>query len=467
MMKISPKNWLLLGVFLGMLVAALLLLPMLPEQFDRWQATSKIEQLKQEHKALAKESKSSKQYGRIGQAEVVAYYPSNLESSTNQQIQELILADTQKLNPEGQDKDLNALIFYLVDKEEGAFANTQQVKLLKREYPISSTYVGTEKETTLASYYYTDEGKQLQLDELFQDPEAAQSKMLDMIKANLLAQNLNADRVAEVVETLQYTDLADWDFYYDKKSFWIHLPQAIGEVKQVAVPLTILFDVINPDMLKGADAESYQAYIAPSTKKVIALTFDDGPDSQLTPKLLDILEKEKVPATFFVLGRNVAGNEQILKRMSKRGSEIANHTFNHPNLQLLPTDGALAEIRDTQSEIKRATGIDSKLFRPPFGNYTSQTRLYGGLPTILWSVDTLDWQSHNPAMILEQVKTYARPGGIVLMHDIHKETIDAVPAVIDYLKKEGYEFVTVSDLLKTKGIDPQGIYYDRDGLIEE
>ncbi|MBF0843846.1 peptidoglycan-N-acetylglucosamine deacetylase, partial [Streptococcus danieliae] len=102
----------------------------------------------------------------------------------------------------------------------------------------------------------------------------------------------------------------------------------------------------------------------------------------------------------------------------------------------------LAEIRDTQSEIKRATGIDSKLFRPPFGNYTSQTQLYGGLPTILWSVDTLDWQSHNPAMILEQVKTYARPGGIVLMHDIHKETIDAVPAVIDYLKEEGYEFVT-------------------------
>ena len=90
MKKISPKNWLLLGVFLGMLAAALLLLPMLPEQFDRWQATSKIEQLKQDHKALAKESKSSKQYGRIGQAEVVAYYPSNLESTTNQQIQELI-----------------------------------------------------------------------------------------------------------------------------------------------------------------------------------------------------------------------------------------------------------------------------------------------------------------------------------------------------------------------------------------
>lgn len=466
MRKISPKNWLMFVLFLGMLVAALLLLPMVPEQFDRWQASSKIEQLKQENAALAKKSKSAKQYGRIGRVEVVAYYPSNLEASTNQQIQDLILADTQTLNPEGEDKDLNALIFYLVDKEEGAFVNTQQVKLVKREYPVSPTYVGTEKETILASYYYTDEGEQLRLDQLFQDPEAAHSKMLDMIKANLLSQNLNADRVAEVIESLQYTDLADWDFYYDKKSFWIQLPQTVGEVKQVAVPLTILFDVINPDMLKGADAKSYQDYIAPSTKKVIALTFDDGPDTQLTPKLLDILEKEEIPATFFVLGRNVAGNEKILRRMNKQGSEVANHTFNHPNLQLMTTDSALAEIRETQSEIKRATGIDSKLFRPPFGNYTAQTQLYAGLPTILWSVDTLDWQNHNPEMILEQVKTYARPGGIVLMHDIHKETIDAVPAVIDYLKEEGYEFVTVTDLLKTKGIDPQGIYYDRDGLGE-
>lgn len=186
-------------------------------------------------------------------------------------------------------------------------------------------------------------------------------------------------------------------------------------------------------------------------KKLVALTFDDGPNYN-TNKILDVLNKYHVPATFFVLGSKIKGNEYILKKMKNSGMEIGNHTYNHLLLTKYKEDKIKKEITDTNNLIFEIIGKEPKLFRPSYGSFNKKIKNISEMPIIIWDIDTLDWKYHNSKKITSRVVNKVKDGDIVLMHDIYSATANALDNIIPMLANKGYSFVTVSDLFYYKGI---------------
>jgi len=183
----------------------------------------------------------------------------------------------------------------------------------------------------------------------------------------------------------------------------------------------------------------------------IAMTFDDGPSSANTPRLLEILKQRNIKATFFLIGQNAASNPEIVRRILADGHEVGNHSWTHPQLSKLSDDRVTTEINKTQDAIKEASGFTPTLLRPPYGAITARQREWiesqFGLSIILWSVDPFDWKRPGASVITQRILSQVRPGAIILSHDIHKQTVDAMPATLDGLIARGYKFVTVTQLI--------------------
>jgi peptidoglycan-N-acetylglucosamine deacetylase len=183
----------------------------------------------------------------------------------------------------------------------------------------------------------------------------------------------------------------------------------------------------------------------------IALTFDDGPNKTLTPKLLDLLAAHHMKATFFVVGQNAADYPDILRRAVREGHEIANHTWSHPNLARMSDEGVRRELQKTDDAIFAALGKHPTLLRPPYGSITAHQKHWihddFGYRIIIWDVDPLDWKRPGPTVICNRILKETRPGSIVLAHDIHAPTIEAMVATFDQLDRKGFKSVTVSELL--------------------
>lgn len=183
----------------------------------------------------------------------------------------------------------------------------------------------------------------------------------------------------------------------------------------------------------------------------VAMTFDDGPHPELTPKLLNELKKRGIKATFYVVGRNVEQYPDIVKRMADEGHEVANHTWSHPSLPKLGAEGVRKQMHDTTAAIRKACGVTPVTMRPPYGatNAALNRRMAEdyGMKVILWSVDPQDWKYRNATTVYNRIVQNAHPGAIILAHDIHASTIKAMPEVFDTLTAKGYKFVTVSELL--------------------
>jgi len=188
-----------------------------------------------------------------------------------------------------------------------------------------------------------------------------------------------------------------------------------------------------------------------SAERIIALTFDDGPHPTNTPRLLNILRQYDVPATFFVIGNLVDRYPAIARRIVEEGHEIGNHTYTHANLSKLPNHALHQELQKGREAIIRATGTAPQILRPPYGALKTQQRLYAkynfGYPTILWNVDPLDWKRPGVQVVANRLVAGATNGGILLAHDLHSTTVDAIPSVLSRLKAQGYRFVTVSQLI--------------------
>lgn len=189
-----------------------------------------------------------------------------------------------------------------------------------------------------------------------------------------------------------------------------------------------------------------------SDLKILALTFDDGPHRENTPRLLDMLKQRNVKATFFTIGRSVDLYPHIAKRIADEGHEIGNHTYTHGNLSKMNTAKVRNELDKGRDAINRATGLTPTIMRPPYGALLSSQRDWVlkayGYPTILWSVDPMDWKDRNASVVANRLITRARPGGILLAHDLHKTTVDAMPKTLDTLLGQGYKFVTVTELIR-------------------
>ena len=212
---------------------------------------------------------------------------------------------------------------------------------------------------------------------------------------------------------------------------------------------------------RGADFSEVPAVQAPATamvlkpqprvdcekSKCVALTFDDGP-GKYTSSLLDMLAKENVSATFYMLGQNVANFPGAVNRMAYEGHQLGNHTFDHRSLTGLSAEEIMHELSATESAIRRATGLTPDTLRPPYGAHDSAVDQLLNTPIVLWDVDTLDWQHHDPKKTVDLAMGQTHPGSIILMHDIHESSVKAVPELVKRLKHENYTLVTVNELFE-------------------
>ena len=189
-----------------------------------------------------------------------------------------------------------------------------------------------------------------------------------------------------------------------------------------------------------------------SDKKLVALTFDDGPSASTTPRLLDILSEKDAPATFFMLGTSARNNPDIVKRAKKEYHVVASHTMYHQNLIRISVSALQSDVDEANSVFNDILGQAPNLTRPPYGNINNAVRDTIKTPLILWSVDTLDWKSKNVDSIVETTKSQVHDGAIILMHDIYPTSVDAVPIIIDDLRNDGYEFVTIPELAKARKV---------------
>ena len=194
-----------------------------------------------------------------------------------------------------------------------------------------------------------------------------------------------------------------------------------------------------------------------SIKACIAITFDDGPTPGVTPLILDILRRQEVKATFFVLGQQVQAYPDLLKRSFAEGHEIGNHTWSHQDLsRLLPSD-VRAQLELTQQTIMKNGVPTPKIFRPPYGVIDDMIAMQNHLTVVRWNIDPEDWKIKHAGRISERIIAQARPGGIVLLHDVDPATAHALEPTLVALKPR-YQFVTVSKLLNLTPGD-QGQYF--------
>ncbi len=208
--------------------------------------------------------------------------------------------------------------------------------------------------------------------------------------------------------------------------------------------------------LKNGDSKDVAVMVSNTSKseneveaskeiKQIAITFDDGPHCIYTEKLLDGLKDRGVKATFFVVGSNVEKNEGLIKRMQKEGHLIGNHTYSHVDICKLSNEQRKEEILKTNNMIKDITGEEVKYIRPPFGSCVEQS--IEDMLVVLWNVDPRDWCIMDANAVANNVINGVDDGDIILFHDIFETSVEAALKVIDELKAQGYEFVTVEELL--------------------
>lgn len=181
--------------------------------------------------------------------------------------------------------------------------------------------------------------------------------------------------------------------------------------------------------------------------KVVALTFDDGPHETYTLRLLEELKKRDVKVTFFLMGQNISGNEDLVLRMQKDGHLIGNHSYRHVQLTKAGEDNVCDAVEQTERIIENITGNRPKYLRPPYGDWNENLECRLDLTTVFWTVDSLDWKLQNTKQIVSRVEKKVHNGDIILMHDIFPESVEAALEIIDHLKAEGYQFVTVEELL--------------------
>ena len=282
---------------------------------------------------------------------------------------------------------------------------------------------------------------------------------LKTLSSQIQALLLNEEKFSHINQSvIKQQTFANWKNF---KHFIIHDEQInfyfnnlIGE--QLFEPLTLSLDlsIINPLLNEQFQIQMVkeETAVTPVTteKKLVALTFDDGPHPDVTPLIVGLLEKYNAKATFFMLGSRVHYYPEIARYVYESGHEIGNHTWNHPILTNMTEAQILKEYSMTEQAIIQAIGVPSTIFRPPYGATNGLVKSAIASPQFNWTVDTEDWRHRSAEKLLPAVQQTVHPNAIILMHDIHLSTAYGLEAVLEYLHKEGYEFVTISQMMSEK-----------------
>ncbi|MBF0786801.1 MULTISPECIES: polysaccharide deacetylase family protein [unclassified Streptococcus] len=405
------------------------------------------------------------QKGNIGSIHVEAGIPKDDNGRENTVFKEKIKTYIEeKIGTEKPNGKTKELFFVSLKDATTHFTGVKAKQIQSERYQVKPfSIVPAEKETG-AILLLTMEQQPFTLESLVTDSGALKTAFGNQLKADLTTKQVAEAEVKEIVDQFEASNLMDYPFVYEPGQLKLEVAEKEFQLKQIALPISAIFGIVRSEYLAHSDQEAYAAYQAEEEakkhQKRIALTFDDGPNATTTPQVLDILKRYNVKATFFILGQNVPGNEELLKRIVAEGHEVANHTWDHANLVTLSDDQVRQEIKKTQEVIKNVTGQAPTMMRPPYGSVNQSVISIMQMPVIYWSVDSKDWQSRNPVAILNEIKTCIYPGSIILMHDIHQSTVNSLTSVLDELSSQGYQSVTVSELLGNN-LNPQLIYYDQ------
>lgn len=213
-----------------------------------------------------------------------------------------------------------------------------------------------------------------------------------------------------------------------------------------------------PDREQAILSDGYAAL--PSETKYVALTFDDGPHPEQTKRLLDGLLERGTSATFFLVGEQISGNEELVLRMKQEGHQIGNHTWSHKGLQGMDERTFQAEIGQVEATLEAILGEGQYWLRPPYGQIQAAQMARLEVPLAKWSVDPRDWESRNTDKVVQAVLKSVTPGSIILLHDIHPSSVEAALQLVDRLEEQGYVFVTVEELFALYGIQTRpGVMY--------
>jgi peptidoglycan/xylan/chitin deacetylase (PgdA/CDA1 family) len=218
---------------------------------------------------------------------------------------------------------------------------------------------------------------------------------------------------------------------------------------------------INREKQQERDSLLYGPRKIDPTRPMVALTFDDGPRPS-TEKVYVSLKKHEVVATFFVIGMYVNGKKDMLRKLVEAGNEIGNHSWSHLNLREIPYEQVVAQIHWTDEAIERAIGVRPKFVRPPMGLFDNKVRrAIGDRQIAMWSIDTLDWQHKNWDKTMASIKGKVKDGDIILIHDLVDSTANNIDELIEYLLQEGFQLVTMSELVMYRRVDQMVVRYAR------
>ncbi len=404
------------------------------------------------------------------------------ETKGNMEVQELIPTDASGNPIEAIATEMDALKQEVLEKYAGAtkktliFFKAYQTKIISNVNDIHY-YVSVyqQKESGFEQLEFKELSHQLVFADTLQPFEIAKlfnnelavsnffvKKALDEAKAN----GLSDEQTAKV--TAQFMD-GNWkklDASIIQNGVRVKYKDASDQDAEWTIPFTELFAYMNENMIPETEKDNYEAYLATVKEKLgkkrIALSFDDGPRAETTPKVLEILKKYNAHATFYIVGSHVEGNESIIKQIVAEGHELGDHSYSHPLLTKKSADEVYQEVHKTSDLIAKASGgLRPMSLRPPYGGFNKMVSEQAGIAIVNWSIDSLDWKYRDAAKAIEHIKETAHNGGILLMHDIHEESVEALPAVIEYLQAEGYELVTVTELMADQPLKSNYVYFDR------
>lgn len=352
-----------------------------------------------------------------------------------------------------------------------------------REYPGSGTTKDV-KERRVSLLYDRKAGKRLGIADLFKpDAQFAQS-LSDLSRAALTTRFNSAyyskgtfKDAMQSATTPEATHFSDFILTNDEKLVIIFEPGVVAPetegIIEVDLSTDALYDLFNqttidvflPKLKEQKEAEKRLAEQAADARrraqelvgknrenidctkmKCIAITYDDGPYAPLGNRLLDILKERNAVTTFFMVGNRVAAYTPELQRVVAENSEIGNHSWDHSDLTTLSDADVASQIQRTNLAIYNASGVYPKLMRPPYGAVDARVMAQINMPLAFWSVDTLDWKYRDADTVYQNAIAGAKPGAVILMHEIHETTIDAAARIIDELQRQEYVLVTVSEL---------------------
>lgn len=220
------------------------------------------------------------------------------------------------------------------------------------------------------------------------------------------------------------------------------------------------FGMNGEEKIKAKNTSAVSERELDASKPMVALTYDDGPYTPVTGRILDSLNSVGGRATFFIVGSRIEGREEITKRIAESGSEIGNHTFDHTVLTSTSNENAILQIQKTDEIIMKIAGVETTLLRPPCGCYNDAIKQSVHKSMVMWTIDTKDWSHQNKDKTVDCVLSSVKDGDIILMHDLFVPTAEASEILIPELVNRGFQLVTVSELIKYKG-EIKGIVLDK------